>query len=264
MSLAFGASTVFILLAILIFVLLFFAAWIPLERGREMLLRPMQMLGKIRQMSEEAAETGTTVHFSPGTGGLNGQAGTAETLNGLTTLSAVARQNARTRSKLVASTNDGLTYLAAEDVSRIEYIRAGREKDYNAEKSRFISQQDRMAYMAGLNYEISDKPMAGAVFLGRFGDEYLLAGDTLARQNVPQVVGSTQVEALPLMLGTAGMDNVLLGEEVYAAPAYLDREASKLASLQAQDWLRLAIMALIILGALAATLGITVGDYFLR
>ncbi len=264
MSLAFGASTVFMLLAMLIFLLLFFAAWLPIERGRQILLRPLRSLARVREMSEQAAESGTTVHFSPGIGGLNGQAGTAETLNGLSTLSSAARISARTRGNLAVTSNDSLTYLTAEDVARIEYIRAGREADYTVEKNQFIAQQDRMAYIAGANYLVSNSEVSGAIMLGRFGSEYLLAGETLARRNLPQVVGSTQVEALPLMVGTAGANNVLIGEEVYAAPAYLDREPAHLASLQAQDWLRLAIIAIIIAGVIAATLGITIGDYFLR
>lgn len=269
MSLAFSGSTVFMVLIILIFLLLFFVAWVPIERGREVLLRPLRSFSRIREMTEKAAETGKTIHFSPGIGGLNGQGGTAEVLNGLTTLSSAARLSARSRTNLVTTTNDALAYLTAEDVARIEYIRAGRETDQQPDKNRFITQQDRMAYTAGMNYILSQEQVTGAVMLGRFGDEYLLVGDTMNRRNVSQVVGSTQVEALPLMAATAGMDNVLIGEEVYAAPAYLDREPSHLASLQVQDRLRLAIIVIIIAGVIAATLGLTIdgktiGDYFLR
>lgn len=264
MSLAFGASTVFMILALLLFLLLFFAAWLPLERGRELLLRPLRSLNRVRDMSERAAETGTTLHFSPGVGGLNGQSGTAETLNGLTTLDSVARMSARTRANLITTTNDSLAYVTTEDVTRYEYTRAGRENDFTPEKSQFITQQDPIAYMAGTNYIVREQQVSGSLMLGRFGAEYLLAGDTLARRNLPQVVGSSQVEALPLMAGTAGLDNVLIGEEIYATPAYLDREPARLASLQVQDWLRIAIIALIIAGAIAATVGFNIGDYFLR
>jgi hypothetical protein len=264
MSLTFGASTVFILLIVLIFLLLFFAAWLPIERGRHVLLRSLRSLIQVQTMTERAAETGTTIHFSPGLGGLNGDAGTAEALNGLTTLSSVARLSARTRSNLVTATNDAMTYLTAEDTARSEYLRAGREIDYTPEKTQFISQQDRMAYMAGMNHIISKEQVSGTVLLGRFGSEYLLVGDTLAQRNLPQVVGSSQIEGCSLMVATAGLDNVLIGEEVYAAPAYLDRSSSHLASLQAQDWLRTAIIALIIIGVVVATFGITIGDYFLR
>lgn len=264
MSLAFSGSTVFMILIILIFVILFFLAWVPIELGREVLLRPIRALGRVREMTEKAAETGKTVHFSAGTGGLNGQSGTAEVLNGLTTLSSAARLSARSRANLVTTTNDSLAYMTAEDVSRIEYIRAGREDDQQPDKTRFITQQDRIAYTAGMNYILSQDEVTGAVMLGRFGDEYLLAGDTMARREVSQVVGSTQIDALPLMVATAGTDNVLIGEEVYAAPAYLDREPSHLASLQVQDRLRVAIIVIIVFGVIAATLGVQVGNYFLR
>ncbi|MEI6046938.1 MAG: DUF6754 domain-containing protein, partial [Chloroflexota bacterium] len=184
--------------------------------------------------------------------------------NKLTMLSSIARLSARTRSNLVTTTNDALTYLTAGDTTRGEYIRAGREVDYLPEKTQFIAQQDRMAYMVGMRHVISAEEVSGTVLLGRFGSEYLLVGDKLAQRDLPQVVGSSQVEALPLMVSTAGLENVLIGEEIYAAPAYLDHAPSHLASLQVQDWLRGGIIVLIVLGLLVATFGITIGDYFLR
>ncbi len=264
MSLAFGASTVFILLIVLVFGLLFFVAWAPLERGRQLFLRPLRALNQVHSMSEQAAEDGTVIHFSPGLGALNGQAGTAETLNGLTTLSSVARLSARVHSRLVTSVNGPLVYLAAEDIARIEYLQAGRENDYQPENIQFITLQDRMAYIAGANYILSREEVSGTFMLGRFSDEFLLAGDTLVRRGLPAVVGSSEIQALPLMAGTAGLENTLLGEEIYAAPAYLDHRPSHLASLQVQDWFRAGIIGLIILGTLAATFGINVGNYFLR
>jgi hypothetical protein len=264
MSLTFGASTVFILLTVLIFLLLFFAAWLPIERGRQVLLRPLRSLSRLQIMTERAAETGSIIHFSPGSGGLNGEAGTAEALNGLTTLSSAARLSARTRSNLVTTANDALTYLTAEDTVRSEYIRAGREIDYIPERTQFISQQDRMAYMAGMHNVVSNEQVSGTVLLGRFGSEYLLVGDALTQRNLPQVVGSSQIEGCSLMVSAVGLDNVLVGEEIYAAPAYLDHSPSHLASLQAQDWVRTGIIVVIIIGVVVATFGVTIGDYFLR
>ena len=47
----------------------------------------------------------------------------------------------------------------------------------------------------------------------------------------------------------------MMGEELYAASAYLSREAPLLGTLKGQDWGKATIVALIVLGTLAATLG---------
>ncbi|HEX2914019.1 MAG TPA: DUF6754 domain-containing protein [Chloroflexia bacterium] len=263
-SLALGPSTVFVLIALLAFLIFFFAAWAPIERGRRPLLRPLRPFGRLQRIIGQSAETGQTVHYSPGNAALNGQPGSPETLNGLTTLSSVARGASRTRANLLVSADDSLAYTTAADITRAEYGQAGRSEDYNPSQVRFITQQDRLAYITGVSSLLKEQPMAGNVMIGQFGSEYLLAGDRANRSGIPQVVGSSRYEAMPLMIASAGADNTLLGEEIFAAPAYLDRQPAHLASVVAQDRIRVIVILLIIAGVIAATLGVNIGDYFLR
>ncbi len=265
-SLALGPSTVFILMALLGFLIFFFSAWAPLERGRRPTLRPLRPLSRLRRIVGTSSETGQTVHYSPGTGGLNDQPGTAEALSGLTSLSSVARVTARSKAKLVVTTNDTLTYLTADDVVQAQYVEAGRREDYNPTEVRFVSQQDRLAYAAGVTGLLSEPNMGGNLMLGRLDSEYLLIGDRSNQRDLPQVVGSSRIEAMPLMLASAGPENTLLGEEMFAAPAYLDRDPAHVAGVLAQDRMRVLIILIIIIGTVATTLGLVpnIGDYFLR
>lgn len=264
MGLAFGTSTVFMIIVGLVFLLLFFVAWAQIERGRQPNLRLLSPLAKLRRMIEQSAETGTAVHFSPGNGGLTGQAGTPETLNALTALSSVNRVTARTNGQTIVSTNDALTYVIADDLKRNEYREAGRPEDYQPTDTRFVTAQDRTAYIAGVTALNSQPNISATVMIGHFGDEVLLAADRGVRRDLPQVTGSSQVEAMPLLLTTAGLENTLLGEEIYATPAYLDRKPAYLASLQVQDWLRLAVILAIIIGTILATVGFPIGNYLLH
>ncbi len=256
MSLALGPSTIYIIFALLIFLIFFIAAWAPIERGRQPFLRPMRALNNLRRLIGQSAESGQSVHYSAGTGGLNGQPGSAEALSGLTSLAAAAQVAARSKAHLTVSTNDTLTYLVADDVVQSEYVETGRRDDYQPTDLRFITQQDRLAYIAGVTAILGENQTSANVMLGRFDAEYLLAGDQANRRNLPQVVGSSRLEAMPLMIASAGPENTLIGEEMYAAPAYLDRQPVHLASLIAQDWARLTIIIIIILGVLAATFGL--------
>jgi len=56
-------------------------------------------------------------------------------------------------------------------------------------------------------------------------------------------------------------DYVLIGEELFAAGAYVSGDPQQVGSIAAQDWYKLVAIALSILGAILATAGITViGD----
>jgi hypothetical protein len=265
-SLALGPSTVLALIVLAAFLIFYFVAWSNIEQGRQPILRVLQPLSRLKNLIGQSAETGRGLYYSPGSGGLNDQPGAAETLSGLTTLSAVSRGAARAGAPLQVSANDTLAYLAAEDVVRAEYALAGRQDDFSRDNVRFITQQDRLAYIAGVQSALGDGAISSSILLGRFDAEYLLAGDQANRLNIPQLAGSSRVEAMPLMLVSAGMEDTLLGEEIYAAPAYLTQRPALLASVRAQDAARMLVILAIILGVVAASTGLltNIGDYFLR
>jgi hypothetical protein len=48
-----------------------------------------------------------------------------------------------------------------------------------------------------------------------------------------------------------------MGEELYAASAYLSKEPQQLGTLKAQDWGKVIVVALIIIGTLLSTIGFT-------
>jgi hypothetical protein len=265
-SLALGPSTVFALIALAAFLIFFFVAWSNSEQGRSPTLRALRPLTRLRGLIGQSAESGRRLHYSPGSGGLNDQPGAAETLSSLTTLGEISRGTARSGASLEISANDTLTYLAAGDVSEVAFTEAGRPDDFSRDDVHFVTQQDRLAYIAGVESSLATEATAGTVLLGRFDAEYLLAGETASRLAIPQIAGSSRVEAMPLMVLSAGEEETLLGEEIYAVPAYLDHRPALLASLRAQDALRLLVIVAIIVGVIAASTGLVsdIGNYFLR
>jgi hypothetical protein len=64
--------------------------------------------------------------------------------------------------------------------------------------------------------------------------------EAAARQGITQVIGSD--DPVALALASAVTDDVLVGEELLAAGAYLEGSAPQLAALQAQDLLRLLVI----------------------
>ena len=68
-----------------------------------------------------------------------------------------------------------------------------------------------------------------------------------------QIAGTASASQLPFFV--AACDYTLIGEELYAASAYLSDDPMQIGSLKGQDAAKALIMALIILGVISLSLG---------
>jgi hypothetical protein len=92
------------------------------------------------------------------------------------------------------------------------------------------------------------EPLTGSVMVGSFGDEYLLMGQTGARRNVHQLVGTSDPATLAQVYASA--DDKLIGEEMFATGAYTRKLPIQIGSLLAEDWGRWAVAAVIVVLAI--------------
>ena len=110
-----------------------------------------------------------------------------------------------------------------------------------------------MAYASGVTTLYERQKLEASQLIGSFGQEFLLASEDGAQHGVPQVGGATTATALPLIyLSTEG---ALIGEEIYAAEAYLARSPAPLARLLTQDALRTVIIVAIVVLLLLSAAG---------
>ena len=80
---------------------------------------------------------------------------------------------------------------------------------------------------------LREKP--AAIFLqGTFYAESLILAETGNSVGAIQIAGTDSEHQLPFFI--AACDYTLIGEELYAASAYLSREPMLLGSLRGQDW----------------------------
>ena len=70
-----------------------------------------------------------------------------------------------------------------------------------------------------------------------------------------QVAGTAVANQLPFLV--AACDHVLIGEEFYAAEAYMTGDREKIGSLRGQDLVKFVVMAVIVLGAAVVTVAAT-------
>jgi hypothetical protein len=211
-----------------------------------------------------AAETGRAIHTSPGTGVIGaGDTGTAATLAGLYVTESMARVGAITGAPVEATTNDAIAYALTDNSVRRGYARAGWpiESERESGEARFLTHNDPIAYVAAASEVAARREVSEAVMAGRFGPEVLLLLEAQRRTGAYQIAGSSDPQGIALMHLTA--DHTLVGEEIFASGAYLERRPSHIASLLAQDGLRWTLIAfIVVLFVLANIFGVPWSNWF--
>jgi hypothetical protein len=207
--------------------------------GRAGELRSLPGMEKLPGLVGRSAETGQPLHVSVGVGGVGGSM-TAETWAGLSVLRQLADAAAACDTPLLVTVSDATVLPIAQDILWRAYVRNGTPDRYDPTQVQLIAPEP-MAYAAGVSGILERQSLTANVMIGAFGDEYLLMGETGARRGVPQIVGTSDPQTLPLVYASA--DDTLIGEEMFAGGAYTTRLPVQIASLLVEDWARWALAA---------------------
>ena len=112
---------------------------------------------------------------------------------------------------------------------------------------------DQFAYAAAVDgIMVREKP-ATVFLLGAFFAESLILAETGNYIGAIQIAGTARPAQLPFFI--AACDFTLIGEELFAASAYLSGEPMQLGSLKGQDVGKALTKIVIVIGALSATIG---------
>jgi hypothetical protein len=238
----------FIILALLLFAVASYRVGGPYRLN----LRPIAAFDFIRHVVIEAAESGHGMHLSVGTGSV-GSTASAETLAGVNAARVVAGRAATAGVPFVMTTASPVALPLLQSAGEQAYAAAGAAEDYRASSVRFAG-DDRTAYAVTATDVLQHEDITTSVMIGALGDETLFIGERAAANGIMQITGTASTRALPYAVVTA--NHTLVGEEIYAAGAYLSGRPVQQASLLTQDWLRVVVVAIIILGVVVKTLGL--------
>jgi hypothetical protein len=164
----------------------------------------------------------------------------------------MARASAITGAPVIATTNDAVAYALTENAIRSGYLRAGWSMEGESGGARLVAHEDSIAYVAGAAEVVSQQKTSHAVTVGHFGPEVLFLLEAQRRSGANQIAGSSESQAAALMFLAA--DQTLVGEEIFASGAYLERRQSHIASILAQDGLRWIVILAIIAGFIVANI----------
>jgi hypothetical protein len=235
-----------VLVFLLLFLPLIFFFSARVRRGHEVSLRCISAFEALPNLIGRAAETGQALHVGLGSGSVVGQ-DTASALAGLTVLGYLADQAAVFDCPPVVTVADMALLPVAQDVLRNGYLRQNRLRGYRSTAVRFLGPAPAV-YAAGVMDVLAHEGIAANTMIGEMGDEYLLIGETGAQRDLNQIVGTSNVGALPFVFCTA--DETLIGEEMFAGGAYLSRLPEHIGCLLAQDWMRVLLVGVILAGVL--------------
>jgi hypothetical protein len=99
---------------------------------------------------------------------------------------------------------------------------------------------------------------AAANFMfGYYYAESLIIAETGQQAGAIQVAGTPTTTQIPFLI--AACDYVIIGDEFYAASAYLSREPTTLGSLVGQDIVKGLLVAIILLGSALVSFGASTG-----
>ena len=238
------AAVMLALLLVFALLILFFA--VRVRRGWRPDFRSIPGFEALHGLASQAAETGQALHISLGLGGIGGDT-TGETLAGLTVLEYLSTQPAFCEAPPIVTVADPSLLPAAQDVLRHAYLRRGELGRCDLTRVRFIAPQP-VAYAGGVMGLLSREELTANIMVGSFGDEYLLMGEAGATKGVSQIVGAASSQTLPFVFASA--DHMLMGEEMFAAGAYLSLHPAHIGSLIAQDWLRFLLAGAVLIGVL--------------
>ncbi len=238
--------------------LLFFLAFLPVlylsarrvQKGDFPDLRPILAFTALQSVTARAIETGRAVHVSLGLAGITGDV-SADSLAGLSVLEYLADQSAASGVPPIITMADPTLLPLAQATIRRPYG-ADREEAVRATRQvRWIAPEPA-TYAASVMGTLGGEAVDANVMVGSFGDEYLLMGEAARRRKIIQVGGASDPNVLPFVFATA--NHALMGEDMYAAGAYLTHKPWHIGSLLAQDFVRWGIAAVIIMLVVVKTL----------
>ncbi|MFZ1683435.1 MAG: DUF6754 domain-containing protein [Candidatus Zixiibacteriota bacterium] len=234
------ATSIFSLL-VLIFVYL-------ARKGKDLYVRPLSGIEAVDEAIGRATEMGKPILYVLGLG----TAADIATIASFTVLGRVAKRVAEYQTELIVPTYDPIVMSVAQETVKSAYYDAGRPDHYK-EDSVFFVTQNQFAYVGAVNGIMLRQLPATNIYMGKFFAESLILAETGALAGSIQIAGTDEIAQIPFFV--VACDYTLIGEELYAASAYLGREPILLGSLKAQDYAKAAIIILAIIGLIAVNIG---------
>lgn len=227
--------------------LVFFA--ISYAKRHEIFLRRIPGLDAVDEAIGRATELGKPILYLTGAHDLHDPS----TIAAAVILGKVAKRAALYETELMVPHREPITMAVCQEITKQAYLEAGKP-DLFKEDANFFITSDQFSYTAAVDGIMLRKKPAANFFMGHYFAESLLLTETGASTGAIQIAGTDADHQLPFFVTTC--DYTLIGEELYAASAYLSKESVQIGTLRGQDIGKAVILAALAVGTVLATVGV--------
>ena len=244
------------LIAVVLFIGIILGSIGVARSGKNIFIRKIAGLNALDEAIGRATEIGKKVMYIPGSASMDD----IQSVASIAILGNVARATARYGADLDVPNKDPLTFASAREAVRAAYLAEGRPDLFREEMVNYVT-YDQFAFTAAVSARMIRERPAAIFLIGYFFAESLILAETGQSVGAIQIAGQADPTQLPFFVATC--DYTLIGEELYAASAYLTREPVLLGSVRGQDIAKAILIVLGILGIVAASFGVHgVADLF--
>lgn len=221
-------------------------------KRKEIFLRRIPGLDAVDEAIGRATELGKPILYLTGAHDLHDPS----TIAAAVILGKVAKRAALYETELMVPHREPITMAVCQEITKQAYLEAGKP-DLFKEDANFFITADQFSYTAAVDGIMLRKKPAANFFMGAYFAESLLLTETGASTGAIQIAGTDSDHQLPFFVTTC--DYTLIGEELYAASAYLSKEPVQIGTLRGQDIGKAAILSVLAVGTIVATVGVVTG-----
>jgi hypothetical protein len=219
------------------------------KKGQKLFIRKIAGLEAVDEAIGRATEMGRPILFIPGIQDMDD----VQTIAGITILGRVAKMVADYDIRINMPVSRSLVMTTARETIREAYLGAGRPDAYSDDMVNYVT-DEQFGYVAAVDGIMVRQKPATCFYLGAFFAESLILAETGNSIGAIQIAGTAMPAQLPFFV--AACDYTLIGEELFAASAYLSNEPKQLGSLKGQDVGKTLAMAVIVIGVIATTIAV--------
>ena len=237
--------------------LVWVATYVSINMGKEGKIKIKRIAGldAIEEVIGRAVETGRPVFDIVGMGQFTDSYAT-QTIAALSVLSHVATLSAKLGAELIAPQARVDVMPVAIELVKDAYRAEGKLDELNVDEQLPYLSGTQFAWASGIIGMASRLKPAANIMIGPFWAESMMFAETFDRVGSMQVGGTARTYQIPFF--AALCDYVLIGEEIFAAGAYVSGDPQQIGSIAAQDWFKIAAIALSVVGALLSSVGIDI------
>jgi len=243
-----GMGFDFVFILALIIAVVYIVKKTEKNEGTGWQIRRIPGLDAIEEGIGRATEMDKPVLYLPGAGGFD----QPQLLASMAVLSEVAKMTARYDTRLIVCVPYSGVYPVMQEIVKQAYASEGKVENYRPDDVRWFSDH-YYGYALGIVALMFQEQIATNIMIGDFAFDALMYAEAGNQVGAIQVGGTAAITQIPFFV--AACDYALIGEEIYAAAAYLTKDPIRVATIVAQDWGKFFVTGLLVVGVLLQTFG---------